>query len=586
MASSLSKFTSLFEAIQANAALHADRDAVTYLSDMDSEQGHETLTYAALDARARAIAATLHRSCEPGDRVLLLYPEGIQFAAAFTGCLYAGVVAVPAPLPGRLSNQRRRVTAIAADASVAMVLTDRDSLFDVLDWAGSADLPPLECLSTNGDTLAADAEWTRPSLDRDSLALLQYTSGSTGDPKGVTVTHGNLLDNVTSLQEAFGLDDGSRFGSWIPHYHDMGLMGILVPPLLLGGSCVLMSPTTFIKRPHWWLRMVDEWDLTWSAGPNFAFELCTRQVTDDQMKNLDLSRWLFACNGSEPVRAGTITAFAMRFAPAGLRSDALNPCYGMAEATVFVSGSGRREPVIRRVDEKLLAQGTFEVATGDGPWRELVGCGSAHDSDLRIVDPDTLHALPDGRIGEIWLRGPSISQGYWNNPEATNRSFRAQLADGEQEFLRTGDLGTLQNGELFITGRIKETLILRGRNLYPQDIEYGLRDSHPELTGLFGAAFTVTVKDDGDDEDVLVVLHEVRGRPPREQLTALASAVRRTLSREFGVHAAGVQLLRRGAVRRTTSGKIQRLEMREMFLAGTTDALLSEATPRLASVLP
>nr|QRW40802.1 peptide synthetase [bacterium] len=578
----LDRFNSVDEAVRANAASRPERNAVTYLSDPDAPGSADTLSYAALDARARELAGRLQQLCRPGDRVLLLHPAGLQFAAAFTACLYAGMVAVPAPLPGRLRNQRRRVTAIAVDAQVSLVLTEHTVLAEVRDWAEAEGLSRLRVLTTDAGSFPTDGEWTPPSPDRAGVALLQYTSGSTSDPKGVTVTHGNLLTNVASLLHVFGIDESTRFGSWIPHYHDMGLMGILTPPLLLGGSTVLMSPTTFIKRPHWWLRMIAEWDVNFSAGPNFAYELCTRQVTDEQLAGLDLSGWQFAVNGSEPVRAATIRAFVERFARAGLRRDAISPCYGMAEATVFVSGADRREPVIRGVDEKLLEKGVLEPAAADRPRRDLVGCGRAHDSEVRIVDPDTLRVLPEGRIGEIWLRGPSVSPGYWNNPEATAATFDARIQDGDGGFLRSGDLGTVVDGELFITGRIKETLILRGRNLYPQDIEYEIRDAHPELAGLFGAAFTVATRDDnGGEQDALVVMHEVRGRPSQEALETLASGVRRTIFREFGVHAAAIQLLRRGTVRRTTSGKIQRLEMRELFLAGATDPLLAQTAPSL-----
>ncbi|GAA1226035.1 fatty acyl-AMP ligase [Streptomyces rhizosphaericus] len=535
------------------------------------------------------MAAALLRRCAPGDRALLLYPEGLDFAVAFLGCLYGGVVAVPSPLPGRYKHHQRRVSAIAADAQISLVLTDTGSLSDVTHWADTAERDHRVLLATDDLGVPPLEAAALPSLGPDDIALLQYTSGSTGDPKGVVLTHSNLLHNADSLRRAFGLDETVRFGSWIPHYHDMGLMGILLPPLYLGSSCVLMSPTTFLKRPHWWLRMIDEFDVTWSAGPNFAYELCSRQVTDEQLAGLDLSRWKFANNGSEPVQPATLSAFAKRFAAAGLRAEALNPCYGMAEATVFVSGSGFREPVIRRVDEQRLAAGALVPAPVPGPGKDIVSCGFPRDYDVRIVDPETRRERAEGEVGEIWLRGPSVGRGYWNNAEATGRTFAARLADAgpatEGGYLRTGDLGAVLDGELFITGRIKEMLILRGRNLYPQDVEYEVRQQHPELQGMFGAAFTLPVADDEDrEEELLVLVHEVRGRRSEAELEALASAVRRTVFREFGAHLAGVSLVRRGAVPRTTSGKIQRLRMRELFRAGEVPFLIEKMDRRLSAI--
>jgi acyl-CoA synthetase (AMP-forming)/AMP-acid ligase II len=565
------------EAILHNVTEHGSKTAITFLSDFDADDGRISLTYEELDRKARAVSAALLTRCSPGDRALLLYPEGVDFTTAFVGCLYAGVVAVPSPLPGRYQHHQRRVTAIATDAQVSVVLTDSRSLPDVGAWAEAAgreredvlvtdllDTPPLEVAEL-------------PALDRETLALLQYTSGSTGDPKGVVLTHGNLLHNADSLGRTFNFDHTARFGSWIPHYHDMGLMGIILPPLALGGSCVLMSPASFIKRPHWWLRMIDEFDITFSAGPNFAYELCSRKVTDEQLATLDLSRWKYACNGSEPVQAATLTAFGKRFAPAGLRAETLTPSYGMAEATVFVCSSVRREPVLRRFDEAQLSDGALLPVDAPQAGRELVSCGLPTDFDLRIADPVTGAAVPAGTVGEIWLRGPSIGRGYWKKKQATEQIFHA---DGG--FLRTGDLGAVLDDELFVTGRIKEMLILRGRNLYPQDIEYEVRSLHPQLQSLFGAAFTVPVQDeDGLEEELLVLVHELRGKPGEEELEQLSASIRRSVFTEFGAHLAGLVLVRRGTVPRTTSGKIQRLQTRDMFRTRALQPLFAKLDRKL-----
>ncbi|MEU9291692.1 fatty acyl-AMP ligase [Streptomyces sp. NPDC048275] len=589
---------SVTDAFRRNAESRPGEPAVTFVRDLSAGKVDETLTYAELDVAAREIAVRLGGRLAPGDRALLLYPEGIHFAAAFLGCLYAGVVAVPAPLPGQYRHQRERVTAIARNAGVGIVLTNSIAHADVREWAAAEESVTADIVVTDlrtGGAIdgATDEEayeeayegaaavdpdaWVAPPLGHDTLALLQYTSGSTGEPKGVMITHGNLLHNVDSLRRTFGLDASTHFGSWIPHYHDMGLMGVLLPPLVLGGSCTLMAPTTFLKRPHWWLRMIDAYDLDWSPGPNFAYELCARQITDEQLDGVDLSRWKYAPNGSEPVQASTLATFAERFAAAGFRAGALTPCYGMAEATVFISGAGTREPVIRQVDAEALARHEFVPTVAWPHSRAVVSCGAAHDYTVRVVDPHTREVLPQGRIGEIWLRGDSVAQGYWERPEATQDTFRAETADGQGGFLRTGDLGLVHEGEIHVTGRIKETLIVRGRNLYPQDIEHELRAQHDDLKGLFGAVFTVSVPGPDRTDERIVVTHEVRGRLSADVLAKLTAGIRQTVAREFGTGVHTVALLRRGGVRRTTSGKIQRATMRELFLAGDLKPLHLDA---------
>ncbi|MFJ4818358.1 fatty acyl-AMP ligase [Streptomyces sp. NPDC088801] len=568
--------------IRTNAHVTPDDPAVIFVRDPDSPDGDETWSYARLDHEARKIAGWLQERYAPGDRVLLLYPESLEFAAAFVGCLYAGMVAVPSSLPGQYSHQRRRVDSIVENATVAAVLTSEAVAASVLDWAASDPGREITCAITDGpDFTVAHAEaWQVPDVDQNTLALLQYTSGSTSDPKGVMVHHGNLLHNSAALSSAFGLDRTTRFGSWIPQYHDMGLLAILLPPLLLGGSCVLMSPTTFLKRPHRWLRMIDKYQVNWSAAPNFAYELCARQITDEQLAELDLSCWRFAANGSEPVQASTLTAFAKRFAPAGFRSDTMAPCYGMAEATVFISGTGPRELAVTRVDETLLEQHEFRPVGEGRPGRDVVSCGKAEEYTVRIVDPASREVLPAGRVGEIWLRGPSVAQGYWGREDATVETFGVSTLAGDTGYVRTGDLGTLHDDEIYVTGRLKEMLILRGRNIYPQDVEHALRRLHPELVGLFGAAFAVPVAGaDGTTEEQLVVVHEVRGSVGADELPRLAARIRGGIARDFSVRPAAVALVRRGAVLRTTSGKIQRAAMRAQYLNGLMESRHLDGQP-------
>ena len=577
--SSLLDEPSALHLLRRHAVERADRAAVTFVHDHDAADGARTLGYAELDAEARRVASWLQRHCAPGDRVMLLHPPGLPFVTAFLGCLYAGVVAVPSPMPGQFQYQQRRVSGIAVDSGVRVALTDTGQLDEARRWSDAEDLGLTVAASDTADFGDAD-RWHDPGAGHRDLVLLQYTSGSTGDPKGVMVDHGNLLHNADSLRRSLGLTADTNFGGWIPLYHDMGLMGQLLPSLFLGSSCVLMSPMAFLKRPHQWLAMIDTYDLGYSAAPNFAYELCVRRVTDAQLARLDLSRWQFAANGSEPIHASTLRDFADRFAAAGFRAESLAPCYGMAEATVFVSGRAGRPPRIESVDPEALEKHTLEAPRPGGPARQLVGCGDVPDFDVRIVDPADHRVLPDGTTGEIWLRGPSVAAGYWERPDASAETFGARTADGDGPFLRTGDLGALLDGEIYVTGRSKDLLIVHGRNLYPHDIEHELRLRHAPLATLAGTAFTVPVP-----QEEVVVLHEVRGRFDAGQLARLAVEMRATVYRAFGVRTAGLVLLRPGAVRKTTSGKVQRSEMRGLFLDGALTPVYEEVDPAVRAVL-
>ncbi|RYZ42010.1 MAG: fatty acyl-AMP ligase [Myxococcaceae bacterium] len=559
--------------LREHARTRPDQEAVTLVRDLDRADGSTTFSYQRLDAEARRLAAWLQARFPEGERILLLYPVGVDFVAGFFGCLYAGMIAVPAPLPGQYAHQRRRVQSIARDAGVRAVFTDSVHVAAVTEWAQAEGLDAVTVLATDvPGTGDADA-WRMPPTSRDTLVLLQYTSGSTGDPKGVMVSHHNLLHNVASFQRALGFTDRTRFGGWIPLYHDMGLMAQLLPALFLGSACVLMTPNAFVMRPHLWLRMIDKHDIGYSAAPNFAFELCRRRVSDAQLAGMDLSRWEFAANGSEPVQASTLRAFAQRFAAAGFRESALCPCYGMAEATVFVSGRAHRAPVVHRVVAEALERHEYRVASEGQHARELVSCGVPEGYDVRVVDPTTRATRAPGNVGEIWLKGDSVSRGYWNNPGATSANFGAVTAEGEAGYLRTGDLGLMLEGEVYVTGRIKEMLITHGRNLYPQDLEHELRAQHPELATRFGAVFTVSPP---DEEESVVVTHEVKGRFDTEAFQQLATRIKNTVSREFGIRVGGVVLLKPGSVQRTTSGKIQRAAMRRLFLANALPALHEE----------
>ncbi|KAA2250733.1 fatty acyl-AMP ligase [Solihabitans fulvus] len=559
--------------LRAHAATMPDKDAVVFVR----EQHEEAVTYRQLDQHAGRIASWLRAHGRPGDRILLPGSTGLEFVTAFFGCVYAGMIAVPTPLPGRFQQERRRLRAIANDAGVATVLTSTAQVSAVREWAEEEGLDLAHSV-TDTAGLGGSGDWFAQPADPDTVVLLQYTSGSTSDAKGVMVSHGNLIHNAELTAASGGWNAHDNFGGWLPLFHDMGLIGQVITPLLIGGTTALMEPGTFVRRPHEWLRMIDRHRLSASPAPNFAFDLCRRRVTDTQLDGLDLSGWISAVNGSEPVHAPTLAAFVDRFAAAGFRADAISPSYGMAEATLYVSGESRREPVVRRVDAESLAHGEFRPVSGDG--RDLVSCGRPRGFDVRIVDPDTAEALPEGRVGEIWLRGPSVARGYWRRAALSAEVFEATALDGDGGYLRTGDAGVLVDGELYITGRYKEMLVVHGRNLFPQDLEHEVRLLHEGLAGNPGAVFAVSAPD-----DEIVVAHEIRATREGTDLGAIAGRIRQALGSAFGVHIAGVVLLRPGAVRRTTSGKIQRLAMRELFLAGALDAVHEDVVPSVRALV-
>lgn len=525
-----------------------------------------------LDLHSRRIASWLQERFSAGDRALLVHSPGIEFTTSFSACVYAGLIAVPSPLPGRYRHERRRLAAIARDARVSVVLTQQSDLPDVEKWIAEEGIVGVVCHAVDAGDGDPDA-WTAPEVSPETLALLQYTSGSTGDPKGVMVTHGNLVANVERMVAAFGNDSDTTYGGWIPLYHDMGLIGLVLSGLLSGNGYTQMDPMSFLRRPYHWLRMLDACDVRFTAAPDFGFELCVRRVTDEQLATLDLSR-VRATDGSEPVRAEVVAAFTERFAAAGLRPDALIPVYGLAEATLMTSATTGREPLLTTVDASALEEQVLRpVGDNTEPSRVLVGCGAPTGSDVLIVDPDTADALPEGRIGEIWLSGPCVAAGYWEKAGATDTTFRAYAEDGRGPFLRTGDLGGLLDGDVYITGRRKDVLVLHGRNLHPADIEYELRSQHEELEGLHGAVFMVGDDDGPDTTPAIVVVHEIRAHWGAERLGVIAVDMKQTVAREFGVPVASVALVRPGGVRRTTSGKVQRSAMRALYLAGELDTL-------------
>lgn len=561
-----------------------DREAYCFVRGAEADGGPAeeeplpgvSVSYGELDQAAKRIASWLQQGRPVGQRVLLCHGDSATFLPAFLGCLYAGAIPVPAPAPGGTRQSGERLAGILKDAAVGWVLTDTAHgpvVSQLLAAAGQSHIP---CLATDRPGLGDPGAWRRPPSRPDQPVLLQYTSGSVSEPRGVVVRHGDLLANQRAIQRALGTSERSRIGGWLPFHHDMGLIGQLLHPLFLGASAVLLPPLAFAQRPVRWLRMIDRYGVTVSGAPDFAYRLCVARVSEQQAAELDLSRWEVAVSGAEPVRPETLDAFAGHFAPAGLRPGTLRPGYGMAEATLLVAvGGPHPRPARRAVDSAALARNRVAPAVPDRPSRTFAPVGAVIDElETLIVDPETLRPLPDGRVGEIWLRGPGVAQGYWNRSLESAEVFGAVPAGADPEeaggYLRTGDLGFLDDGELFVAGRLKEVLVVAGRNLHPQDIEHQVQ----RLSVLFGAGAAFTV---GADQDQVVVVQEVRtgSRAGDEELPALAGAVQRCVAEEFGVAVEHVLLVRPGTVRRTTSGKLRRTAMRQLFLAGRIKPLHS-----------
>lgn len=578
----LTGFRSLGDAFAARVAAHPERTALT-LYHGSTGAGPESVTYGELARRSRARAQELSRRLAPGERVLIALPTGIEFAEVYLACLSAGLVAVPSPMPGGSASAGERIAAIAADCSPGLALTTPAAQAQVTTHLRDHRLDRLgvEAVLPTGAEPASGPEAVGRVVARDADAILQYSSGSTGSPKGVILTHGAVLANVEAVCRHVGLGPQDRFGSWLPLHHDMGLFTQLTAALLCGATLTLMQPTLFIRRPVEWFRMMDRFRITFTCAPNFAYDLCTRLITDEMAEGLDLSALRYAGNGAEPIHAPTMEAFTERFARIGLRALAHSPGYGLAESTAYVTCVPEDvRPTVLTVDPRRLESGgrpELHPASGDA-GRPLTGLGRPHAFDLRIVDPQTRSPLPEGRVGEIWLRGESIGRGYWGKPELSAQVFDARLAGADQGpgWLRTGDLGALVEGELFVTGRLKELLIVHGRNFFPQDIEHEARDAHAALGGLVGAAFGI-----GSPDERVVLVHEVHPKTPKAELPEVVTAVSRRLSRSFGLPMRNIVLVRRGTVGRTTSGKIRRTAMRDRFLAGDMTVLHAELEPAL-----
>jgi acyl carrier protein len=553
---------------------------------LDAEEGEEgSVTYGELDQQVRTVASRLQSTgVSEGDRVLLLYPAGLGYVAAFLGCLYAGVVAVPA-YPPRPNRPLSRIRAIAADSQATTALTTAHVLSDQKRRLVHApEMESLRWLATDdGEGLAS--EWRRPEAGGETLAYLQYTSGSTAAPKGVMVTHANLLHNLAMIYDGVGYTPDSQMVSWLPPYHDMGMIGVVLQALYGGFPAALMSPVSFAQRPLGWLRAISRLGADSGGAPNFAYDLLARRVTPEERATLDLSSWKVAFNGAEPIRQETLERFAAAFAPCGFRREAFYAMYGLAEATALVSGGSKAAPPLALPFEgaELGRDRVVEAVAGREGVRTLVGCGRVMaDQKVTVVDPESLTPCPPDRVGEVWVSGPSVTLGYWGRPEETKHAFRAYLADtGEGPFLRTGDLGFLRHGELFVTGRLKDLIIVRGRNHYPQDLEQTAEQSHAALRPGGCAAFSVQ----GDEGEQLVVVQELQRRHMRSAgADEVVAAVRRAVTEHHEVEVHAVVLVRTGCVPKTSSGKIRRRATKAAYLESTLPVVATDVLPNVVEV--
>lgn len=563
----------LLNLLSRRAKAEPDREIFKFLS---GEGEVSSITCEQLYRRACCVAFQLRQHAATGERVLLLYPPGLDYIVSFFGCLYAGLIAVPSYPPARAIKDisRSSVWSIAADARPAVVMASAKILQRLISvkeqFSGSAlwIAPDLTDESRH-------EEWQPLSSEADAVAYLQYTSGSTSTPRGVMVSHGNLVHNAERIHSAFGLSPELTGVFWLPPYHDMGLIGGILQPVFSGFNAVLMSPGDFIQRPMLWLETISKFRAAVSGGPNFAYDLCVRRFNPEETKTLDLSCWRVAFNGAEPVRGETLRKFNATFSRYGFQQAAFQPCYGLAEATLLVSGRKKAAlPAVLSLDSNALAQDKVKIEEGRESSSVFVGCGLAEGS-VDIVKPDSSRRCDTGEIGEILVTGPCVAQGYWHKPEESESVFRAHVEGSKHVFLRTGDLGFIHQGELFVTGRLKDLIIIRGRNYYPVDIEETVRASIPAFADKACAAMSLEV----EGETHLLVLQECprRGQVDAEQAF---STMRMAVAFAYQLQIHTIALVMQGALPKTTSGKIQRSLCLKQFLEGTLSLIASSTLGR------
>ncbi|WP_051242207.1 fatty acyl-AMP ligase [Azohydromonas australica] len=570
----------LLDCLEHYTRLQPEARAYTFIAN--GERDDRVLSYAELDRRSRQLAGHLAATGCSGQAVLLLFPSGLEFIVAFFACLHAGAIAVPANL-ARNPQHFARLRLIIQDSGTRRVLTTAGLKASVGTGLQAAGVDAAVRVEAEEDAAGAPA-WERgaDAVEASSLAFLQYTSGSTGAPKGVMVTHAQLVANERAIQRSVAMPEFVECAGWLPQFHDMGLIGTTLQPIALGGHYAFMSPLHFIQRPLRWLQALSRFRAQTSAAPNFALRMCLK-AAEGQDVALDLSALRSVFCGAEPVNAETVQRFRARFAAAGLAAGVVRPCYGLAEATLIVSGAVAPDASsVLRLDRDALTRDQAQPSAGEG-GQDCVCCGAAvPQHEVAIVDADG-NALPAGAVGEIWVRGPSVAQGYWNNPEATEKTFAARTADGRGPYLRTGDLGFVQGGGVYVTGRAKELMIVRGRNYYPNDIEQTL--SRAVEADADGPCAVFSLEMDGEEKVVaLLELPRRRAAVAQEDAARILAAARHAVTQAHELQLADILLLRHGAIPRTSSGKTQRLACARLYRDGELQALMAEVlAPDLAA---
>ncbi len=562
--------TSLVEILRWRAKNQPNELIFRFLTD--GEYDDVVLSYKELDRRARSIGALLQSSVKAGDRVLLLFSPGLEFITAYIGCLYAKMLAIPAypPHPARIEITMPLIRRIIADADAKAILLSK-SLFDAINSRNSikAEFDNINLLVTDNDKEdVLPGQWQQPEISCNDIAYLQYTSGSTNTPRGVMISHNNLIHNMSRIEKCFGVTKEDHGVIWLPPYHDMGLIGGILQPIYSGTPFTLMPHLMFLQRPFRWLQTISRFKATISGGPNFAYDLCIRKIKPEQREQLDLSSWRVAFNGAESIYRKTLDQFADYFASCGFRKETFVPCYGLAESTLLVSaGSKGNTPLTKHLLMHGLAQNQVIISLEETEdTRTLVSCGQPNaEQKVKIVNTETMIPCQPGEIGEIWVSGASIANGYWNNPTETAFTFSAKLAaDSEETFLRTGDLGFLHEGELYVTGRLKSLIISDGKNHYPQDIERTVEECHPSIRKGGCAVFSIL---HNEYEAIIIIVEAEHKLPMNEE--EIFKAIREAVSINHGLFINDIKITNPGGIPRTTSGKIRHFLCQQYYIAGT-----------------
>lgn len=578
----MSRHRHFMEIVREHCEAVPQSDVCQFLTDTTTMEG-PSLTYAQLDERARQIAVLLQQRLQPGDRVLVLHKPGLDYITSLFACFYSAMVVVPVFSPnfGNLNASAARLIGIIHDCSAAAILCSRESLSAIETLlAEQQHTTNIACIASD-DVDDIDASvWRAPSVRTQDVSLLQYTSGSTSAPKGVMVSQDNLINNLSIICKAFRMYEPGHLVIWLPPYHDMGLIGGILAPILTKYPLTLMSPLSFIKDPLSWLRIISARRATISGGPNFAYAVCEKALAFYPDMELDLSSWNIAFCGAEPVKAQTVEGFTSTFAPYGFKRNALAVCYGLAEATLMVSTSllsKKESPIIRQFSRDTLLNDHYASTEHpeDESTKSIVSCGPVITGhDIAVVDTNNCKTVPEGGVGEIWLSGQSIAKGYWGKTDLTQQTFYAELTDdsSKKQWLRTGDYGFVLDEELYITGRIKDLIIVRGQNYYPQDIESLSEALHDAL--LFCNSAAVVIEGEGESEDKVVLIQEVRGVTDQHELSSIAASIRQRVSQQLALHLAQVVLVPPKTIPKTTSGKVQRSQAKARYCSQQMDILL------------